>query len=124
VRVTGSAFGVRSATTTSEPTKVVKERMTPGVPTIVGVPQVGALLTVETGDWTPDPVRFSYQWMRWGMPIADAMSRKYTPTEQDAGTYLSVRVTGDKPGWGSTSVATAWSGPVQALPIFAPISQG
>jgi hypothetical protein len=98
--------------------------MTPGVPTNVGVPQVGALLTVETGDWTPDPVRFSYQWMRWGMPIADAMSRKYTPTEQDAGTYLSVRVTGDKPGWGSTSVATAWSGPVQALPIFAPISQG
>jgi Carboxypeptidase regulatory-like domain len=124
VRVTGSAFGVRSATTTSEPTKVVKERMTPGVPTIVGAPQVGGLLTVETGDWTPDPVRFSYQWLRWGMPIEGATDRKYTPTEQDARTYLSVRVTGYKPGWGSTSVVSAWSGPVQTLPIFAPTSQG
>lgn len=124
VRVTGSAFGVRSATTTSEPTKVVKERMTTGVPTIVGAPQVGGLLTVETGDWTPDPVRFSYQWLRWGMPIEGATSRKYIPTEQDAGTYLSVRVTGHKPGWGATSVVSAWSGPVQTLPIFAPVAQG
>ena len=98
--------------------------MTPGVPTIVGAPQVGGLLTVQTGDWTPDPVRFSYQWLRWGMPIEGATSRKYIPTEQDAGTYLSVRVTGHKPGWGSTSVVSAWSGPVQTLPIFAPISQG
>ena len=124
VRITGSAFGVRSATTTSEPTKVVKQRMTPGVPTIVGAPQVGGLLTVQTGDWTPDPVRFSYQWLRWGMPIEGATARKYTPTEQDAGTYLSVRVTGHKPGWGPTSVVSAWSGPVQSLPIFAPVSQG
>lgn len=124
VRVTGSAFGVRSATTTSEPTKVVKERMTPGAPTIVGALQVGGLLTVETGDWTPDPVRFSYQWLRWGMPIEGATSHKYIPTEQDAGTYLSVRVTGHKPGWGPTSVVSAWSGPVQTLPIFAPVAQG
>lgn len=124
VRVTGSAFGVRSATTTSEPSKVVKERMTPGVPTIVGAPQVGGLLTAEAGDWTPDPVRFSYQWLRWGMPIEGATSRKYIPTEQDAGTYLSVRVTGHKPGWGATSVVSAWTGPVQAVPIFVPTAQG
>jgi hypothetical protein len=124
VRVTGSAFGVRSATTTSEPSKVVKPRITPGAPTIVGTPQVGALLTADAGTWTPDPVRFSYEWLRWGMPIEGATSRKYIPTEQDAGAYLSVRVTAHKPGWGSTSVVSAWSGPVQALPIFAPLSQG
>ncbi|MDQ0894717.1 carboxypeptidase-like regulatory domain-containing protein [Agromyces ramosus] len=124
VRVTGSAFGVRSATTTSEPTKVVKQRMAPGMPSIVGAPQVGGLLTVEPGDWTPDPVRFSYQWLRWGQPIEGATSRKYTPTEQDAGAYLSVRVTGHKPGWGATSVVSAWSGPVQAVPIFVPTAQG
>jgi hypothetical protein len=124
VRVTGSAFGVRSATTTSEPTKVVKQRMTPGVPTIVGAPQVGAVLTIDTGVWTPDPVHYSYQWLRWGQPIEGATSRKYTPTEQDAGAYLSVRVTGHKPGWGSTSVVSAWSGPVQSLPIFTPMPQG
>lgn len=124
VRMTGSAFGVRSAATTSEPTKVVKARMTTGVPIIVGAPQVGGVLSVQTGEWTPDPVRFSYQWLRWGMPIEGATSRKYIPTEQDAGTYLSVRVTGYKPGWGATSVVSAWTGPVQALPIFEPVSQG
>jgi len=124
VRVTGSAFGVRSATTTSEPTKVVKDRMTPGTPTIVGTPQVGARLQVDAGEWTPDPVRFSYQWLRWGMPIAGATSGKYTPTEQDAGAYLSVRVTGYKPGWGPTSTTSSSSGPVQSLPIFAPATRG
>ncbi|HEU0183503.1 MAG TPA: carboxypeptidase regulatory-like domain-containing protein [Agromyces mariniharenae] len=124
VRVTGSAFGVRSATTTSEPTKVVKERMAAGVPTIVGAPQVGSLLMVDPGDWTPDPVRYSYQWLRWGMPIDGATSRKYIPTAQDAGTSLSVRVTAHKPGWGPTSVVSAWTGPVQSLPIFAPLAQG
>jgi hypothetical protein len=124
VRVTGSAFGVRSATTTSEPTKVVRERMMPGVPTITGTPQVGSRLTAEPGVWTPEPVRYSYQWLRWGMPIEGATSRKYTPTEQDAGAYLSVRVTGYKPGWGATSVVSAWSGPVQSLPVSEPVTQG
>ncbi len=124
VRATGYAFGVRSATTTSERTKIVKRGMAAGVPTVVGTPEVGASLSVKPGEWTPDPVRFSYQWLRWGMPIEGATSRKYVPVDQDAGTYLSVRVTAHKPGWGPTSAVSAWAGPVQTVPISEPESQG
>lgn len=117
LRVTGSGSGVRSATALSEPTDIVQQRMTTATPTIVGTVEVGRRIAVQPGVWTPDRVKFSYQWFRWGTPISGATSRSYTLTDQDAGKSLTVRVTGSKVGWGPTSVESVWTGPVPPVPV-------
>lgn len=79
------------------------------VPTITGAAKVGYTLTANPGAWGPAPVAFSYQWHRAGIAIAEATAATYSPTAADIGKTLTVRITGSKAGYGSTTQTSAAS---------------
>ncbi len=63
-------------------------------PTILGKPEVGAILTCAKGSWTgnPEPT-FTYQWLRDGAAIAGATSRIYAVQTVDQAHALECEVT-------------------------------
>ncbi|QAY72440.1 hypothetical protein ET445_02875 [Agromyces protaetiae] len=70
-----------------------------GVPTIAGDLVPGASLTATIPTWRPGANTKSFQWLRDGVPIADATKRTYKLTGADAGSRLSFAVTVVKPGY-------------------------
>jgi hypothetical protein len=72
-------------------------------PSVSGTARVGSALSAAPGAWGPAPVTLTYQWLRNGSPITTATATTYTLTHADAGTAISVRVTGSKPGYVTTS---------------------
>lgn len=88
---------------------VAPATLTVGTPTVTGKAVVGATLTAKPGTWTKGTA-FSYQWMRDGAPIRGAVTATHRLTASDAGTRISVRVTGTLTGYttaAKTSAATA-----------------
>ncbi|MGN7967907.1 hypothetical protein [Microbacterium sp. 22296] len=109
VAVTASKPGYSGARKTSAPTAVVaKGVLTSATPTISGAPAVGTTVTAVPGAWGPSPVTLTYQWLRGGASISGATSASYTPVAADAGTRLSVTVTGTKSGY-TAKAATSTS---------------
>jgi hypothetical protein len=76
------------------------------VPTITGTAKIASTLTAKTGSWTPLP-RFTYQWKRGGAVITGATAATYKPAIADAGTTLTVTVTGTKAGYTTVSKTSA-----------------
>ncbi|MDQ1083948.1 MULTISPECIES: hypothetical protein [Microbacterium] len=108
VAVTGTKPGYSGARKTSAPTAVVtKGVLTSATPTISGTPTVGTAVTAVPGAWGPAPVTYTYQWLRSGSPISGATGASYTPVAADAGTALSVTVTGTKSGYTTKSATSA-----------------
>lgn len=70
------------------------------------------MLGVNEGNWGPAPVSFSYQWQRNGVAIPGAINATFRLTPADAGSYISVRVTGSKAGYASVSQSTIAIGPI------------
>lgn len=85
-----------------------------GAPMIVGTPQVGGLVTADSGSWAPLPIQLAYQWRANGVDIDGATSRAFTPTAAQAGTKLTVAVTGSRPGFDSVTVVSPESALVLA----------
>ncbi|ACZ31542.1 protein of unknown function DUF1535 [Xylanimonas cellulosilytica DSM 15894] len=83
-----------------------------GTPTILGTPRVGEVLTVDPGPWTPD-VPLSFQWSRDGVAIPEAIDATYTVVPADAGTSLTVTVTGEVEGAEPTSAISEPTAPVE-----------
>ena len=110
--VTGIKLGYETTTMTSDETGAIELgtlTATP-VPVITGTARVGNQLTVSAGTWQPRPVNLEYQWMSDGQDIDDATETRYTPTADDLGAAISVRVEASKLGYVSetmTSVDTA-----------------
>ena len=104
VEVTGSVEGV-SETRSSAATTPVVVGWAPKTPTFPA-PRVGKLLTVTTGDWGTG-VTFTYRWYLGTTPITNATKPTYTPTASQLGKYLSVKVTGSKPGHAATPKLSA-----------------
>ncbi len=73
--------------------------ITAGTPTISGTAAVGGTVTAKTGSWAPADVGFSYSWRRNGVVIAGATGASYRVTSADAGTNLTLAVTGSRPGY-------------------------
>ena len=73
---------------------------------------VGSALTAVSGSWGPSGVSFSYQWSRNGSAIPGATSKTYATTAPDAGTTLTVTITGLEAGY---SAASATSNAVSVL---------
>ncbi|OFI38548.1 hypothetical protein BIU82_04305 [Arthrobacter sp. SW1] len=73
--------------------------------------QPGQKVTVDPGVWGPAPVTLSYQWSRYKdgteTAIAGATSSSYVLTEADRDYNVSVRITGSKTGYVSSS---DWAG--------------
>jgi uncharacterized protein YkwD len=78
-------------------------------PKISGTARVGKVLTAKAGKWKPSNVTLSYQWYRAGKKIVGATGRTYRITGRDKGRTLTVKVTGEAPGYtakAQTSKAT------------------
>jgi hypothetical protein len=84
-------------------------------PTIAGAAQVGAHLSVGTGQWNGAPTAFGYRWLRCDADggnctgIAGADAATYAPTSADAYHRLKVDVTAENPSGAAVarSAATA-----------------
>jgi bacillolysin len=104
VAVTASNGLAADSTHSSAPTSTVAPGdLTPGTPTVTGTAQVGQTLTANPGTWAPSGVNFAYQWRRDGVDIGGATFSSYTPTPDDLGKQISVRVAGSKPGYTNAS---------------------
>jgi hypothetical protein len=87
-----------------------------GIVSAFGEYAIGAEMTNAVYSWYPSNPVLSYQWLRDGAVIAGATGASYVTTNNDAGAFVSVRVTGSRTGFAS---ATATSQPVQ-VPILPP----
>jgi hypothetical protein len=99
--VTGIKLGYESTTMTTDETEAIELgtlTATP-VPTITGTARVGNQLTAVAGTWQPRPVDLEYQWMSDGDDIDEATETQYTPTAEDLGAVISVRVEASKIGY-------------------------
>ncbi|WKK72496.1 hypothetical protein Q0F99_05990 [Rathayibacter oskolensis] len=82
--------------------------LTAPTPTISGDAGVGKTLTANPGTWGPSPVTLSYQWKDGnGYPIPGATAQTYTPSTDEAGSTVSVSVTGRKTGYADRTVDSA-----------------
>ncbi|RII85443.1 hypothetical protein DZF95_18165, partial [Clavibacter michiganensis] len=75
-------------------------------PTIAGTARVGFTLSARAGVWTPWPT-FSYAWLRDGVVIAGQTGVTYRVQAGDAGSRISVTVTGTKTGYATQSLTSA-----------------
>ncbi|HML50506.1 MAG TPA: carboxypeptidase regulatory-like domain-containing protein [Propionicimonas sp.] len=75
-------------------------------PRITGTPDVGNILSASVGMWGPAPVSLSYQWYRGDQAISGATGTSYTVTEADRGRSITVKVTGTKAGYQTTTKAS------------------
>ena len=78
---------------------------------------VGSELTALSGEWGPGDVSYSYQWSRDGSAIPGATSNTYVTTTLDAGTQVTVTITGFESGY---SAASKTSNGVAVLPALMP----
>lgn len=108
VRVAASKSGYTSvAKTSSKTARVKKGTLIPGTATITGTAAVGKKLTAASSAWAPGKVTLSYRWYRDGKAIKGATSRTYKVKRADAEHALSVRVTGKKSGYTTTTIRSA-----------------
>lgn len=90
--------------------------VTPGIPTVIGEPRIGRVLAADAGQWGPEGVELTYQWLADGEPIAGAHGDTLRVTGTLRGARISVTVTGSLDGQvavDATSVALepAYAGP-------------
>jgi hypothetical protein len=64
---------------------------------------VGNELTGVSGEWASGDVSYSYQWNRDGVAIPGATSNSYVPADADAGTMVTVTITGLRSGYSAAS---------------------
>jgi hypothetical protein len=108
VTASGSRTGYTTATKTSAPKAIALLSLTATpVPKISGTAKVGKVLTAQSGTWGPSPVSVSYQWQRNGKTIAGATKSTYTVKKADAGQKITVKVTGKKTNYTTTSKTSA-----------------
>ncbi|WP_228511832.1 sialate O-acetylesterase [Clavibacter sp. VKM Ac-2872] len=115
VAVTGTKTGYITQTVTSDPVAVVATPVTPPppapaipfeattAPVIQGSPVAGSPLRVETPAWTPEATAYSYAWARDGVTVLGATDATYTVRRTDAGSRITVTVTGTRSGYKATS---------------------
>ncbi len=116
VSVTGTLDGLTTVVKTSAPLTVAAGTLTTTVPTIEGTAQVGQTLTATAAAWGPAPVSVTYEWLRNGSPIATATGATYVVSASDLGTVLSVKATGIKAGYATTSTTSSGTAAVTAAP--------
>ena len=114
VTVTGTAEGIDTASVISQAVNVTSGDLTTSVPTIAGTLKLGGVLTASAGEWGPEGVVLSYQWLRNGAPISKATAAKYTLVAKDVGTRISVRVTGVAEGYGTATTESKLTAKVAA----------
>jgi len=105
----------RSATGVADANTWAVLFMTPDkapAPVLSGTAQVTQTLTASVGKWSPGSFALSYQWYRGGTPIGGAIASSYALTADDAGTSITVAVTGTRPGYTTVVRAATPTGAV------------
>lgn len=112
----GAVVTVRVQVTKDGYTPVTVRSVAPGavarasfltpVPVIEGEAAIGKTLTVSVGSWTPTPTSQSIQWRRDGKEIASATGTSYQLTAADAGTRITVAVSGSADGYADATVVS------------------
>ena len=99
VKVTFTDDAENEETLTSEATGIVEaapNRAATGDPTISGTPQVNRTLTAGTSAISDedglDEVSYEYQWLAGETDIPDATEATYTPSSEDVGKTIKVKV--------------------------------
>jgi len=104
VRTTGTKPGFTSVSKTSTSTSVIGlGALTAPSPIISGSVRVGQRLTAAAGTWAPAPVSVTYQWYRGGTAITGSTASTYALTSSDLGASMTVKVTGRKLGYATTT---------------------
>ena len=107
VRLTGSLEGYPSVSVTSAPLAVPPHPFdTAPVPTISGTLTAGSTLTAKPGTWSPSAA-LAYRWYRNGTSISGATLSTYKLTTTDRGTNITVKVTGSRADYVTTSKTSA-----------------
>jgi surface antigen len=99
-KVVASKSGAHSGSASSHTTDDVAKGIfvNSAAPSVTGKAQVGVPLAAARGTWTPTGT-FSYQWYAAGKPIAGATTASFTPTADELGDGLKVRVSLSAPGY-------------------------
>lgn len=101
--------GVAPTTSASSPRPVL---VSGEPPAIAGEARYGSELRIAESSWQPSGVTVTYRWLRDGVPIPEAGTRRYRITADDIGHRLSVRVTGSRTGFETVVQETRAVGPV------------
>jgi hypothetical protein len=116
VRVTSSEAGYGDRTETSAQTSAVLATFTrTPAPIISGSARVGHTVKATVPAWSPK-ASFAYQWYSNGKAIPGATKSSFAVTRAQAGTTITVRVTGSRSGY--LSVAKVAPGKKVPLPTL------
>lgn len=85
------------------------------LPAITGTLEVGEVLTVSDGTWSPTPTSYGYAWFRNGAAIPGADQATYTLDPADEGAMIRARVTAINAS-GSFTSSSASVGPILPTP--------
>jgi hypothetical protein len=107
VVVTGSKSGYTTVTRESLGVTIGRAFTASPTPIISGIAATGETLSAEAGEWGPDPVALSYQWLRSGTAISGATDSTYVVTSAEYGKSISVAVTGTKDGYTTVTKTSA-----------------
>lgn len=134
ISVTGSKSGFESRTASSKPTDEVTGREKPpepptepdpptdpddpagiqgSTPTVSGEPRRGRYLTADPGDWGPDGVEMTYEWLRGEVVVASGPTR-YQVRNVDLGHQMRFRVTAKKKDFATVTKTSAPTATVRA----------
>ncbi|HEY3410223.1 MAG TPA: peptidoglycan-binding protein, partial [Propionicimonas sp.] len=105
VAVTGAKAGFDTVVKTSGATDPVATlgKITAGKPKITGTAKVGKTVKANPGTWGPGTVKLSYRWYRGSKAISGATKSSYKLKSADRGHTVSVRITGTRTGFTSTT---------------------
>ncbi|RIJ44430.1 hypothetical protein DZG00_15910, partial [Clavibacter lycopersici] len=82
-------------------------------PVITGKAVIGQRLLVTTARWTPAATTSSNSWLVDGVPVSGQTSTAYTVRAADAGSVITVAVTGSRSGY---DTSTQTSAPTATVP--------
>ena len=82
---------------------------------------MGRTLTAVTGTWSPTPDVLRFQWFRSGTAITGATGNTYTLVAADYGKTITLKVTGSKAGYPSTTRTSAATAESPPAPLTAPV---
>jgi surface antigen len=105
--VTATKSGAHSGSAKSAETDQVAKGVfvNSEVPSVSGKAQVGIPLATDRGTWSPKGT-FTYQWFAGRTPIDGATSASFTPTADQLGRGLKVRVSLSAPGYRTLRIKT------------------
>jgi len=107
VKVTLTRTAYTTLVVTTDPVAVIAGTQVkqPAI-SITGRAKIAKTLTGVTGSWDSG-VKLSYQWLRDGIVIPNAVAKTYKVTAADVGHSLVFKVTSTKPGYTSVVISSA-----------------